>query len=57
METIGIKEVMQLLQVGRPLATRYLQTYLGKTRKKGKKYVVVKSHFMKWLEDGGLSEV
>ena len=51
---IGIKEVMQLLGVGRPTAERYLNKYLGKARKKGQTYRVNKENFIMWVEEGGL---
>jgi len=49
---IGIKEVMEMLGVGRPLATRYIQRYLGKQRVKGQKYLVPKEHFIAWVQGG-----
>ena len=50
-ELLGIKEIMQLLGVGRPKAT-YLLTQPGcptLPRRKGMPYLVEKEAFIKWL--------
>jgi len=49
---IGIKDVMVLLNVGRPTATRYMQRYLGKARKKNEKYLVSREGFIAWIQGG-----
>ena len=52
MEIIGIEEVMKLLGVGRPTATRILSTKGCPTlpRKKGQTFRVDKAAFLAWVK-------
>ena len=52
MELIGVKEVMGIFGVGRPTATRILQSKKCPTlpRKKNAPYLVQKDAFMRFIE-------
>lgn len=51
MELIGVEEIMEMLHIGRPMATRLLQEKSCPTlpRIKGQKYRVVKNEFIAWF--------
>lgn len=52
MELIGVEEIMEMLNIGRPMATRLLQEKSCPTlpRYKGQKYRVIKNEFIAWFE-------
>lgn len=52
-ELIGIKEIMELTGVGRPLAEKYARDCgLAKPRVKGGAWKIPKSAFIRWIEGG-----
>ena len=55
MELIGIKDVMEMLGVGREMATHILNSpdCPKLPRRKGQKFRVPKGKFVKWWEAGG----
>jgi len=55
-EMIGVKDVMDLLRVGRPTAVRYLNAYYktaGRKHSKGQKFIVPKENFTMFINQGG----
>ena len=50
-ELIGIKDIMELTGVGRPLAEKYARDCkLAKPRVKGGAWKIPKAAFMRWIE-------
>lgn len=58
MEIIGLKEVMEMLGVGKKLATHILNIPGCPVlpRKKNEKFRVPKAAFIEWWEEGGFNE-
>lgn len=55
MELLNIKEVMELLHVGRYTATRIIKrSGLAVNKKKGQKLLIEKTALMEYLKDGAL---